>query len=88
MTEIQREIKRLYDLGIQSKNIAVLTKLKKNKVNSIIYRELELTGKYKKLKLHEVKEVKELREKGLKLREISEQTFLPLSRVRYILYFN
>ena len=88
MTELQKEIKRLYDLGIQSKNIAVLLKITKNKVNAIIYKELELTGKYKKLKLNEIKEVKELREKGLKIREISEQTLLPFSRVRYILYFN
>jgi len=85
MTDQQTEIKRLYLLGIQNKSIAKIIGLTLNQVNRIIYTELGLQSKNKKLSMNEVKEAKILYQKGVKRKKIQEILQIDKARLDHIL---
>ena len=85
MTDQHQEIKRLYLLGCQNKSIAKMTGLTIHQVNRIIYKELELQSKNKKLSMHEVTEAKRLYQSGLKRREIMKILNMDKQRLDHIL---
>ena len=79
------EIKRLYLLGCQNKSIARLMGLTISQVNRIIYKELELQSKNKKLSTREINEAKMLYRSGLKRREIMKILDIDRNRLNHIL---
>lgn len=85
LTEIQSEIKRLYLLGCENKSIAIITGLTVNQVNRVIYKDLELQSKNKKLSMNEIKEAADLYKAGLKRREIQSRLGISRHRVNQIL---
>lgn len=85
MTEQQAEIKRLYLLGCQNKSIAKLMGLTLNQTTRIIYKELELQSKNKKLSTREINEAKMLYRSGLKRREIMKILDIDRNRLNHIL---
>ena len=85
MTDQQTEIKRLYLLGCQNKSIARLMGLTLNQTTRIIYKELELQSKNKKLTTKEISEVKRLYREGLKRREIRDRMGIDRNRLNHIL---
>jgi DNA-binding CsgD family transcriptional regulator len=85
MTELETEIKRLYLLGCQNKSIAKIVGLTLNQTTRIIYKELELQSKNKKLSTREIKEVKRLYESGVKRREIQKIMDIDKNRISHIL---
>lgn len=85
MTDQQAEIKRLYLLGCQNKSIAKLMGLTINQTTRIIYKELELQSKNKKLTTKEISEAKRLYQEGLKRREIRDRMGIDRNRLNHIL---
>ena len=85
MTDQQAEIKRLYLLGCQNKSIAKMMGLTINQTTRIIYKELELQSKYKKLSMSEVSQVLSLYQSGKKRREIMKLLDMGKHRVDHIL---
>lgn len=85
MTDQHKEIKRLYLLGCQNKSIARLMGLTLNQTTRIIYKELELQSKNKKLSTKEISEAKRLYREGLKRREICQRMDIDKQRLDHIL---
>jgi transposase-like protein len=85
ITDQLQEIKRLYLLGCQNKSIAKIVGLTLNQTTRIIYKELELQSKNKKLSTREIKEVKRLYESGVKRREIQKIMDIDKNRISHIL---
>lgn len=85
MTDIQSEIKRLYESGVRNIGIAKITDLTINQVNRIIYKELGLQSKNRITTVSEIKKVKVMRDSGMKLKEIGDILGCSFNRVKYLL---
>lgn len=85
MTDQQKEIKRLYLLGCENRSIAKIMGLTINQTTRIIYKELELQSKNKKLSMAEIRQVLKLYESGKKRREIMELLQMDKHRIDHIL---
>jgi hypothetical protein len=85
MNELQTEIQRLYLLGLENKSIAKIVGLTINQTTRIIYKELGLQSKNKKLSMNEVNEAKTLYQKGVKRKKIQDILQIDKARLDHIL---
>ena len=82
--EQKDEVLRMYRSGIMVKNIALFLKLKIFDVKNFLYLSADVKRRKKNILMSEIKEVSELREQGLTVKQITEQTGFNPHRVQRI----